>query len=74
MFSYLQTANPFLRTLFFAISAGGDTDTIASMAGSIAGAYYGVDMIPDALQKRCELIDEVISLADKLFDATYGKE
>lgn len=74
MFLYIQNANPFLRTLFFAISVGGDTDTIASMAGSIAGAYYGADMIPDALQKRCELIDEVISLTDKLFDVTYGKE
>ena len=63
-----------LRTLFFAISVGGDTDTIASMAGSIAGAYYGVDLIPDALQKRCELIDEVVLLADKLFDVTYKNE
>lgn len=62
-----------MRTLHFAISVGGDTDTIASMAGSIAGAYYSADIIPEALQKRCELIDEVIKLADKLFEVCHKK-
>lgn len=43
------------------------------MAASIAGAYYGVEMIPEVLQKRCELINEVTKLADKLFDVTQKK-
>lgn len=29
-----------------AVNNGGDADTIAAIAGSIAGAYYGVDTIP----------------------------
>lgn len=58
-------------TIYFAISVGGDTDTIGTMAGAIAGAYYGEDVIPDVVQKRCEGIDDVIDLADKLFDLTY---
>ena len=41
------------------------------MAGAIAGAYYGDGIIPDIVQKRCEGINDVISLADKLFDVTY---
>ncbi|XP_035208440.1 ADP-ribose glycohydrolase ARH3-like, partial [Stegodyphus dumicola] len=65
-----ESSNPFVRTLFFAISVGGDTDTIASMAGSIAGAYHGADSIPQKMKKRCELIDEVTELADKIFDKT----
>ena len=36
-----------------AISLGGDSDTIAAMAGSIAEAFYGV---PDELKKKCEKI------------------
>lgn len=71
---YFQSSNPFIRTIYFAISVGGDTDTIASMAGSIAGAFYGADIIPEVLQKRCELIDEVCQLGQKLFDLSQKKE
>lgn len=63
-----------MRTIYFAISVGGDTDTIASMAGAIAGAYYGEDMIPDSVQEKCEAVDKIISLADKLFDVTYKND
>ena len=34
-----------------AVSLGGDTDTLAAMAGSIAEAYYGV---PEELKAECE--------------------
>jgi len=63
-----ECMNPFVRTIYFAMSVGGDTDTIASMAGSIAGAYHGKDAIPEVIQKRCELNEEVAKLADELFD------
>ncbi|PRD28455.1 UNVERIFIED_CONTAM: Adprhl2 [Trichonephila clavipes] len=71
--SEFENSNPFIRTIYFAISVGGDTDTIASMAGSIAGAYYGIESIPDELQNRCELIEEVRKLADKLYN-TFGDD
>ena len=29
-----------------AVNLGGDTDTTAAVAGSVAGAYYGMDGIP----------------------------
>lgn len=59
--------NPFERTIIYSISLGGDTDTIASMAGAIAGAYYGVDSIPKSWQKACEGLDRAKSHARKLF-------
>ena len=37
---YFQTTNPIQRTVHFALSLGGDTDTIATMAGSIAGKFF----------------------------------
>lgn len=64
----IKTDNPFRRTLQYAISLGGDTDTIASMSGAIAGAYYGYDIIGESLQKHCEGTDEIIKLADNLFE------
>jgi len=57
----------FQRTVHYAISLGGDTDTIASMAGSIAGAYYGIEGIPDTLQKHAEALQLAISQADELY-------
>nr|CAD7446484.1 unnamed protein product [Timema bartmani] len=59
--------DPFRRTLQYAISLGGDTDTIASMAGAIAGAFYGYEAINTSLQKHCELLDQVIKYADDFF-------
>ncbi|GLH00525.1 ADP-ribose glycohydrolase ARH3 [Gryllus bimaculatus] len=66
----IETDNPFRRTLQYAISLGGDTDTIASMAGAIAGAFYGDSFIPENLKKHCESSQEISDLADSLYDLT----
>ena len=42
-----------------AIEAGGDTDTIASMTGQIAGAWTGISQIP---RKLIELLPDVANL------------
>lgn len=58
--------NEFMRTLHWAISCGGDTDTIASMACGLCGAYIGMNKIPENLYTKCESYQEMISLADQL--------
>uniref|UniRef100_A0A6B2E662 ADP-ribosylhydrolase ARH3 n=1 Tax=Phlebotomus kandelakii TaxID=1109342 RepID=A0A6B2E662_9DIPT len=65
----IPVENPFMRCLEYAISLGGDTDTIASMACAISGAYYGESIIPPSLLKHCEASEEVSSLADALNQA-----
>ncbi|MFN2606294.1 MAG: ADP-ribosylglycohydrolase family protein [Acidimicrobiales bacterium] len=50
----------------FAISLGGDTDTIASMAGAIAGAYHGAARIPRQWMDRVEGVHAMTALADRL--------
>jgi len=49
-----------------AVSFGGDTDTVASLTGGLAGAFYGVEAIPkqwlDSLQ-----MEEEARLAIELF-------
>jgi ADP-ribosylglycohydrolase len=45
------------------ISAGGDTDTIASIAGQIAGTVVGSAGIPSALLTDVDGIDEVVAIA-----------
>ncbi len=51
----------------FAISLGGDTDTIATMASAMAGAYYGIESIPKLWQNTCEGVDDAQTMADQLY-------
>lgn len=63
-------SNDFEDTIRNAVSIGGDSDTIAAMAGSIAEAYYG---IPDSIRKKAmdyldrSLLDTVLA-----FEETFG--
>ena len=58
--------NPFQRTLELAMSFGGDADTIMSMAGALAGAYYGETNIPRYLINLCEGIKDAQNQANEL--------
>ncbi|KAL5015687.1 hypothetical protein ScPMuIL_005276 [Solemya velum] len=64
----IEDRNPFERTIIYAISLGGDTDTIATMAGAIAGAYYGIECVPTSWQKCCEGVKDAIQFANGLHD------
>jgi len=64
----VQIRSPVLRSIFYAISLGGDSDTIASMAGAIAGAYWGYELIPNEILRVCEASKETIRIADDLFN------
>ena len=53
-----------------AISIGGDSDTIAAMAGSIAEAYYG---IPESIRTRTlAFLDELRLSVVNAFEQKYG--
>lgn len=56
------------RTIIYCISLGGDTDTIATMAGAIAGAYYGEEQIPPSWEQSCEAFQETQKLANSLYE------
>ncbi|MFN3284944.1 MAG: ADP-ribosylglycohydrolase family protein [bacterium] len=62
----------FEETVVYAVSLGGDTDTIGAMAGAIAGAYYGVQKIPRAWRDKCENREYIEELARKLWEASRG--
>ena len=63
IFTFLES-NSFEETIRNAISIGGDTDTIAWIAGSLAESYYG---IPQELLEQVKpyLKDYMIELLDK---------
>ncbi|KAJ1566955.1 hypothetical protein HK405_007753 [Cladochytrium tenue] len=43
VYCFLRTPDDYAQAVATAISAGGDTDTAAAMAGALAGAYIGLD-------------------------------
>ena len=69
LYSFLRCSSQSFRELIpFAISLGGDADTIASMAGAIGGAYWGIEGIPEEWVISCEESKTANMLADSLFD------
>lgn len=53
IYSFLRSGN-FKDSVTYAVSLGGDTDTIGAMTGAISGAYYGEAAIPKAWLERLE--------------------
>ncbi|XP_075460672.1 ADP-ribosylhydrolase ARH3 isoform X2 [Ascaphus truei] len=58
--------NSLQRTIAFCISLGGDTDTIATMAGAIAGAYHGEEQVPLSWKLCCEAHKDAESWGEQL--------
>ncbi len=68
--SFALTPDSYADTIANVIFLGGDTDTMAAMAGAISGAFLGIDAIPPNLLQRLETSpqgrDFLLMLADKL--------
>lgn len=69
LYSFLSHPNSFEEAVIYAISLGGDTDTIGAMTGAIAGAYHGSDRIPEDWKKILEDRVKIVRLADELYNS-----
>lgn len=63
----LKEYNGLVRAIMFSAAVSRDSDTVASMAGAIAGAYYGFDLIPPEWMVACEGADRAVKLANDLY-------
>lgn len=70
----LEDRNSFEKTIIYAITLGGDTDTIATMAGAIAGAWYGIEAIPKSWQAGCESVEDALKFAEQLYELSSTSE
>ncbi|MEX2725162.1 MAG: ADP-ribosylglycohydrolase family protein, partial [Candidatus Freyarchaeota archaeon] len=62
IYSFTRNLNSFRDAVTYAISLGGDTDTIGAITGAISGAYNGVEKIPEEWKNRLEKIDYIEKL------------
>jgi ADP-ribosylglycohydrolase len=73
LYSFLKTPDDYWETICTAISAGGDTDTTASMAGAISGAFLGINAMPSRLtgyltDRGTWKVGELIELAHRCYE------
>jgi poly(ADP-ribose) glycohydrolase ARH3 len=66
LYAFLANRSSFDAAVTYAVSLGGDTDTIGAMAGALAGALHGTSAVPDrwwrALENGEDGRDEVVAL------------
>ena len=67
IYSFLKHPKSYKDSVIYAISLGGDTDTIASMAGAISGAYLGMEAIPQEWRAKLEDRAYIEALAERLW-------
>ncbi|MFQ5866107.1 MAG: ADP-ribosylglycohydrolase family protein, partial [bacterium] len=72
IFAFLSHWHSFEEAVVYAVSLGGDTDTIGAMTGAIAGAFHGISKIPgrwlDDLENDDKGRDYVIKQATLLYE------
>lgn len=72
LFAFLSRWDSLPDCILYAVRLGGDADTIAAMAGALAGAFHGSAAIPEswlaALENGPQGRDFVRALAEGLYD------
>lgn len=58
-------SNNFRDGALRAVNLGADADTSGAVYGQLAGAYYGVDAIPQAWRDKLARGDEILTLASR---------
>jgi len=76
LYCFLRHPNSYADVIHHAVFIGGDTDTIASMAGAVSGAHLGADSFPTdlrlAIREETYSADAFRDLADQLYEKFGG--
>jgi len=62
-----QQTESFADAILMAANLGDDADTTAAVCGQIAGAFYGIEGIPEQWLAKLTMVDQITSLADQLY-------
>jgi poly(ADP-ribose) glycohydrolase ARH3 len=77
LYCFVRHPDSYADVIHQAVFIGGDTDTIASMAGAISGAFLGAVSIPPpwriAIREEKYSADAIENLADRLCEKFMGR-
>jgi len=69
LFIFLRNLGSFKECIYELATAGGDSDTVGAIGGSIAGAYFGFENIPEKLVKLVKNSKGISKTAELLYEA-----
>ena len=67
LFIFLKRLSSFEDCIFELATAGGDSDTVGAIGGSLAGAYFGMRNIPNDLIKLVKNYKKILRLSEDLY-------
>jgi len=67
IFIFLKRLSSFQDCIFELATAGGDSDTIGAIGGSLAGVYFGYNNIPIELTKMVKGYKKILKLSEELY-------
>ena len=65
--------NDFKEGALLAVNLGDDADTTAAVYGQIAGAFYGLERIPEKWREKIAFSELILRFADQLFKLAQNK-
>jgi len=68
IFVFLSKLNSFEDCMFELVTAGGDSDTVGAIGGSLAGAYFGISNIPSSLINIVKERKKILQISKKLYE------
>ncbi len=75
IFIFLKNLNSFEDCIFQLATAGGDSDTVGAIGGSLAGVYFGKGNIPSDLIQLTKRYKDILKVSEELwlkFKEIYG--
>lgn len=56
------------QAILSAVNLGGDADTVGACTGALAGAYWGLEAVPERWSRELEGYDRLVELAERVWD------
>ncbi|GAG98521.1 unnamed protein product, partial [marine sediment metagenome] len=67
IFIFLKRLSSFQDCIFELATAGGDSDTVGAIGGSLAGVYFGYNNFPIELTKMVKDYKKILKLSEELY-------
>jgi len=68
IFIFLNRLSSFEECIYELATAGGDTDTVAAIGGSLAGSYFGLKNIPSKLLSLINENQKILKISEELYE------
>ena len=68
IFIFLKKLTSFKECIFELATAGGDSDTVGAIGGSLAGVYFGLHNIPTDLIKVVKKNKDILRICEELYN------